>query len=84
MFQHLEQRRFEENRHRFYAVETGQDLFGAWLLWRRWGRIGTRGRSLVESFGSADEADLAAEKILHRKRLRGYAEPPAEQDGSEA
>lgn len=47
---YLERREPEDNIHRFYEIDIGQDLFGAWCVPRRWGRIGTRGRSLNRAF----------------------------------
>lgn len=73
MICHLEQRRPAENRQRFYAVEVGQDLFGQWLLCRRWGRIGTGGRGVMESFAAQDKAEQAAQRVIGAKTRRGYA-----------
>ena len=36
----LERHDDEINLHRFYATEISRDLFGTWLLTRRWGRVG--------------------------------------------
>jgi len=68
----LEQRQPALNRQRFYAVAVEQDLFGQWLLLRRWGRIGTRGRGLVESFTAEPEAEQAALDLIRVKTRRGY------------
>ena len=52
---------------RFYALSFGQTC-----LVRRWGRIGTAGRTVQHSFDNEDEAvDLFLE-LLRAKRLRGY------------
>jgi len=32
------------NRRRFYRIEAGQDLLGAWVIRLQYGRIGTQGR----------------------------------------
>jgi predicted DNA-binding WGR domain protein len=34
----------DRNIARAYVIEVGQDLFGAWVLRRYWGRIGTQGQ----------------------------------------
>lgn len=68
----LEQRQSDLNRQRFYAVAVEQDLFGQWLLLRRWGRIGTRGRGLVEAFATRDVAEKAASALIGVKTRRGY------------
>ena len=73
MILHLEQQRRDRNRFRFYAPDVCQDLFGAWCLWRRWGRIGTNGRARVESYGSETAAVGAATDLTLRKQWRGYA-----------
>lgn len=72
MLCHLEQRQPDLNRQRFYAVAVEQDLFGQWLLLRRWGRIGTRGRGLVEAFIAEGEAEQAALDLVRVKTRRGY------------
>jgi predicted DNA-binding WGR domain protein len=41
------------NRWRFYRIEVEQDLFGAWVVCLRYGRIGTRGR--IQNVIVADE-----------------------------
>jgi len=70
---HLEQHRRDRNRFRFYALNVCRDLFGAWCLWRRWGRIGTDGRARIDSFGSEAAAVGAATALSARKQRRGYA-----------
>ena len=73
MICYLEQRRPETNRQRFYAVAVKQDLFGDWLLCRRWGRIDTRGRGLVEAFSERGAAEDAARALIQLKTRRGYS-----------
>lgn len=73
MLCHLEQRRPELNCKRFYAVAVERDLFGAWLVLRRWGRIGTGGRGMVKAFVDRDDAEEAARDLIHRKTRRGYS-----------
>ena len=75
MHAHLEHRRPEENRPRFYALDLGRDLFGAWCVTRDWGRIGTRGQRKIDSFESAHAARRAFTRIETAKRRRGYADP---------
>lgn len=41
---------------RFYAVELGQDLFGAWLIGITHGRAGSAGRRVVLSAASLEKA----------------------------
>jgi predicted DNA-binding WGR domain protein len=61
-----DQNRRDQNRFRFYALDVCQDLFGAWCLWRRWGRIGTNGRTRVDSYGSEAAAVAAATDLTLR------------------
>ncbi|MCZ7450266.1 WGR domain-containing protein [Agrobacterium rhizogenes] len=61
------------NMARFYAMSIEPDLFGHACLIRRWGRIGTRGKMLVQQFDAENDAvDLFLE-LLRRKRGRGYS-----------
>lgn len=60
------------NMARFYELAVEPSLFGGWLLLRRWGRIGTRGRSRLMSYDSRDEAEQGLAHLADRKRRRGY------------
>ena len=67
-------RRIDPERHaaRFYSLVVERDLFGRVVLIRNWGRIGTRGRELVEERESEEHALKAMQKLVERKRRRGY------------
>ena len=58
----LQARNPARNIHRAWTVEAGPDLFGAWLVLTRYGRIGTEGRRIARSFvdESAARAHIAA------------------------
>ncbi|TWG53519.1 putative DNA-binding WGR domain protein [Aminobacter sp. J44] len=60
------------NAYRFYALSLEPTLFGDVALVRRWGRIGTRGRQIIELH--PDEASASTALQRHRLiRLRhGY------------
>jgi predicted DNA-binding WGR domain protein len=60
------------NMARFYAMDMQHDLFGAILLMRQWGRIGTYGRVAAEVYASMAIAIAALECQAERKRRRGY------------
>jgi predicted DNA-binding WGR domain protein len=62
------------NMQRFYRLDVQPDLFGGVLLVKQWGRIGTRGRMVDESYESEALAADAMRKQAERKRRRGYAE----------
>lgn len=63
----------DRNMHRFYRMSVQRDLFGKATLIREWGRIGTRGRALIEIFADEGQAVDALCAIAARKRRRGYA-----------
>lgn len=70
---YLERNQMENNLHRYYALEITRDLFGCWLLTRRWGRIGAKtGQNLTVSFSAEDRAELSCERLLEAKIKRGY------------
>jgi predicted DNA-binding WGR domain protein len=58
---------------RFYNVDIQPTLFGDWAVVRRWGRIGTHGRTQQDWFSSLSEAETAHSRTVARKLLRGYA-----------
>ncbi|MBZ9772341.1 WGR domain-containing protein [Mesorhizobium sp. CO1-1-8] len=60
------------NMSRFYALSIEETLFGQTCLIRRWGRIGTRGRTVQHSFDNDHEAVGLFLELLRAKRLRGY------------
>lgn len=57
------------NVRRAWRAEAGPDLFGAWLVHTRFGRIGTEGRVLARSF--ADEAGARAYLAALLRRRAG-------------
>jgi predicted DNA-binding WGR domain protein len=60
------------NMRRFYRVRVERDLFGGASLVRVWGRIGTRGRQMVNRHQDEDAAIAALLKLAREKRWRGY------------
>ena len=60
------------NMARFYALDVQRDLFGAIMLMKQWGRIGTGGRIAGEPYPSIDLACSALRRQAERKRRRGY------------
>ena len=57
---------------RFYNLSIQPTLFGGASLVREWGRIGTRGQSMIETFDGSGEADDALIRLERIKRRRGY------------
>jgi predicted DNA-binding WGR domain protein len=60
------------NMARFYALAIEPTLFGDTALVRRWGRIGTHGRQIIELHRDHETAMTALERMLRAKQRRGY------------
>jgi len=60
------------NMRRFYRLDIQPDLFGRVMLLKQWGRVGTGGRMMMESFASEELALAALQRQAERKRRRGY------------
>ncbi|RWB93477.1 MAG: WGR domain-containing protein [Mesorhizobium sp.] len=67
-----------QNMRRFYVLAIQPTLFGGASVIRNWGRIGTNGQSMVQTFDQSEEADSALVRLERSKRRRGYrdAQPP--------
>ncbi len=80
----IERSDMPQNMARFYAMSIEETLFGHPCLIRRWGRIGSIGRTVQHSFYEEREAVELFLALLRVKRRRGYvprkaagvAEPP--------
>ena len=72
-YSHLLRRDPERSMARFYQVDVAPTLFGEVSVMRSWGRIGTRGRTVLETWATGDEADAAKSKTIRAKLKRGYA-----------
>lgn len=60
------------NMARFYALSIGESLFGDICLIRDWGRIGTRGRRIIELHRSIAAAEQRLQTVASAKMRRGY------------
>jgi predicted DNA-binding WGR domain protein len=60
------------NMRRFYRMSVQPDLFGGACLVREWGRIGFRGRILMEQHDDEGRAVNALMKLVATKERRGY------------
>jgi predicted DNA-binding WGR domain protein len=58
---------------RFYRLDVQPDLFGGFAVVKEWGRIGSRGRVVDDSYDNEDLALDAMQKQAEPKRRRGYA-----------
>ncbi|WP_082684789.1 WGR domain-containing protein [Aureimonas ureilytica] len=70
---YIERRDADRNMARFYSLSIEPSLFGEICLVRRWGRIGTHGRSMTHPCETEDAAVLLFLDLLRQKRQRGYA-----------
>jgi predicted DNA-binding WGR domain protein len=69
---HLRRADPARNMCRFYRLDIQPDLFGRVLLMKQWGRVGTQGRMVAESFDNEELALAALQRQAERKRRRGY------------
>ncbi|MGV8987133.1 MAG: WGR domain-containing protein [Cypionkella sp.] len=61
------------NMRRYYRMAIQRDLFGKASLVREWGRIGSRGQTLVETHPDEGQAINALMKLARAKQRKGYA-----------
>ena len=58
---------------RHYSCEVRQNLFGQWLVLRRWGRVSAiKGQSLEQLCASYEESLKVLEAVEKRRAKRGY------------
>ena len=62
----------DRNMRRFYELSVQPTLFGGASLIRTWGRIGTAGQSLIETFDHPADTATAFTRLERTKRRRGY------------
>jgi predicted DNA-binding WGR domain protein len=60
---------------RFYLVEVMPSLFGDWTVLREWGRRGSPGTVRLSSYRRREEAQVAEQRTIKRRRRRGYRDP---------
>jgi predicted DNA-binding WGR domain protein len=63
------------NMRRFYSLTIQPTLFGGASVIRNWGRIGTNGQAMTETFDEPDEAQRVLRRLETMKRRRGYWAP---------
>lgn len=66
----LEARDPARNRFRAYQLDVARDLFGAWLVEVKFGRIGAKGRKLVSAL---DDEHAARRMVCERLKRRAGA-----------
>lgn len=62
------------NMARFYALSVEPTLFGDYAVHRRWGRLGTSGRSRSDVFPDLVSAHARKAQLVRSKCKRGYVE----------
>ncbi|MFC3058579.1 WGR domain-containing protein [Paenirhodobacter populi] len=63
-----------QNMRRFYSLTIQPTLFGGVSIMRNWGRIGTRGQAMMQTFDDPQQAAVALERLACIKRSRGYCD----------
>lgn len=61
-----------QNMARYYYITISPDLFGCWTLSRQWGRIGSQGRTQIQSYPNQKAAVADQQRWVRRKIRRGY------------
>ncbi|MGE8106844.1 WGR domain-containing protein [Allorhizobium sp. NPDC080224] len=61
-----------QNMRRFYMLAIQPTLFGGASVIRNWGRIGSSGQTMMETFDSQEEANTVLTRLERTKRKRGY------------
>lgn len=60
---------------RFYMLSIQPTLFGGASIIRNWGRIGTSGQAMMQTFDENVDADKAFAQLARSKCKRGYIAP---------
>ncbi|MCF1473494.1 MULTISPECIES: WGR domain-containing protein [Rhizobium/Agrobacterium group] len=61
-----------QNMRRFYTLALQPTLFGGASVIRNWGRIGTTGQTMIETFDRKEDAQRVLSRLERTKRKRGY------------
>jgi predicted DNA-binding WGR domain protein len=61
-----------KNMSRFYSLEVERDLLGQVVLVRRWGRIGSAGKTRLDEHAGEGEAMAALQALQMAKKRKGY------------
>ncbi|ERI13704.1 putative DNA-binding WGR domain protein [Ochrobactrum intermedium] len=69
---HLHRIDAARNMRRFYTLTVQPTLFGGASVIRNWGRIGTGGQRMMETFDRQEDADRVLSRLERSKRNRGY------------
>lgn len=61
--------------YRFYLLTVQPTLFGGVSVIRNWGRIGSSGQTMVQTFEAEYDAAATLLRVEREKRRKGYREP---------
>ncbi|KRB49331.1 hypothetical protein ASE04_19275 [Rhizobium sp. Root708] len=61
-----------KNMARYYSMSIDANLFGEPSLTRRWGRIGSKGQTLIHHFEREQDAVCLFLELTRQKRARDY------------
>jgi predicted DNA-binding WGR domain protein len=67
-----------QNMRRFYVLSLQPTLFGGASVIRNWGRIGTVGQSMMQTFDQIQDASNALDRLERSKRRKGYCDRSSE------
>lgn len=70
-----------QNMRRFYTLAIQPTLFGGASVIRNWGRIGTNGQSMMETYDRAEDASTEFIRLARTKKKRGYLHAGGRQSG---
>lgn len=60
------------NMRRFYRLSLERTLFGEVTLVRTWGRIGTHGQTMFQTYDRLSEAEITYQELRAAKEKKGY------------
>ncbi len=69
---HLHRIETAQNMRRFYMLAIQPTLFGGASVIRNWGRIGSGGQTMMQTFDHPDDANTALSRLERTKSRRGY------------
>ncbi|MEY8880907.1 WGR domain-containing protein [Donghicola sp. XS_ASV15] len=61
-----------QNMRRFYRLSLERTLFGEITLVRTWGRIGTHGQTMFQTYDHLSDAKTTYQALRAAKEKRGY------------
>ncbi|UXT00496.1 WGR domain-containing protein [Agrobacterium tumefaciens] len=71
---HLHRVDAAQNMRRFYMLAIQPTLFGGASVIRNWGRIGSGGQTMMQTFDHPDDTNTALSRLERTKRRRGYGD----------